>query len=79
MADPEHVYRAWSAAFEGMHHYGRSFALTMHPYTIGRPGRLDEMLELIQYTFPGVHAHEPPATLTRDQEAAVLDRGSAVL
>ncbi|MCY4579410.1 MAG: polysaccharide deacetylase [Chloroflexi bacterium] len=55
MADPEHVYRAWSAAFEGMHHYGRSFALTMHPYTIGRPGRLRMLERLIRYiqTFPG--------------------------
>ena len=25
------------------------------------------------------YMHEPPATLTRDQEAAVLDRGSAIL
>ena len=56
MADPEHVYRAWSTAFEGMHHYGRSFALTMHPYTIGRPSRLRMLERLIQYiqTFPGV-------------------------
>ncbi len=56
MADPEQVYRAWSAAFEGMHHYGRSFVLTMHPFTIGRPGRLRMLERLIQYiqTFPNV-------------------------
>ncbi len=56
MADPEQVYRVWSAAFEGMHHYGRSFALTMHPFTIGRPGRLRMLERLIQYiqTFPDV-------------------------
>ena len=56
MADPEQVYRAWSAAFEGMHHYGRSFVLTMHPFTIGRPGRLRMLERLIRYiqTFPNV-------------------------
>ena len=56
MADPEQVYRAWSAAFEGMHHYGRSFVLTMHPFTIGRPGRLRMLERLIRYiqTFPDV-------------------------
>ncbi len=56
MADPEHVYRVWSAAFDGMYHYGRSFVLTMHPYTIGRPGRLLMLERLIQYIqgFPGV-------------------------
>ena len=56
MADPEQVYRAWSAAFEGMHHYGRSFVLTMHPFTIGRPGRLRMLECLIRYiqTFPDV-------------------------
>ena len=55
-ADPQQVYRVWSAAFEGMYHYGRSFMLTMHPYTIGRPGRLRMLERLIQYiqTFGGV-------------------------
>ena len=56
MASPEHVYQVWSAAFEGMYHYGRSFVLTMHPSVIGRPGRLRMLERLIQYIqgFPGV-------------------------
>ena len=56
MASPEHVYQVWSAAFEGMHHYGRSFVLTMHPFIIGRPGRLLMLERLIHYIrdFPGV-------------------------
>lgn len=49
MADPEQVYRVWSAAFDGMRHYGRSFVLTMHPFTIGRPGRLRMLERLIKY------------------------------
>ena len=56
MASPEHVYQVWSAGFEGMYHYGRSFVLTMHPYVIGRPGRLRMLERLIRYIqeFPGV-------------------------
>ena len=49
MASPEHVYQVWSAAFEGAYHYGRSFVLTMHPYVIGRPGRLRMLERLIGY------------------------------
>ena len=56
MASPEHVYQVWSAAFEGMYHYGRSFVLTMHPHVIGRPGRLRMLERLIRHIreFPGV-------------------------
>ena len=56
IASPEHVYQVWSAAFEGAYHYNRSFVLTMHPYVIGRPGRLRMLERLIQYIreFPGV-------------------------
>ena len=55
-ASPEHVYQVWSAGFEGMYHYGRSFVLTMHPWVIGRPGRLRMLERLILYMreFPGV-------------------------
>ena len=55
-ASPEQVHQVWSAAFEGMHHYGRSFVLTMHPFVIGRPGRLRMLERLIRYMleFPGV-------------------------
>ena len=55
-ASPEHVYQVWSAAFEGAHHYGRSFVLTVHPWIIGRPGRLRMLERLIDHIrgFPGV-------------------------
>ena len=48
-ASPEQVYQVWSAAFEGAHHYGRSFLLTMHPHCIGRPGRIRMLERLIEY------------------------------
>ena len=56
MASPQQVYEAWSSAFEGAYHYGRSFILTMHPYIIGRPGRLLMLERLIEHikTFPNV-------------------------
>ena len=78
MASPEHVYRVWSAAFEGAHHYGRSFVLTMHPFVIGRPGRLRMLERLINHIqeFPDVEfmravdvaeifAKQPDATQSR--------------
>ena len=56
MASPEHVYQVWTAAFEGAYHYGLMFTLTMHPYIIGRPGRLRMLQRLIEFirSFPGV-------------------------
>ena len=56
MASPQQVYDVWSAGFEGVYHYGRSFMLTMHPYVSGRPGRLRMVERLIQYIagFPSV-------------------------
>ena len=56
MASPSHVYDVWSSGFEGAYHYGRAFILTMHPYVIGRPGRLRMLERLIGYIneFPGV-------------------------
>ncbi len=55
-ASPDAVYSAWAAAFEGMWYYGRMFMLTMHPYTIGRPGRLRMLERLIRHIrgFDGV-------------------------
>ena len=48
MATPEHVYSVWTSAFEGAYHYGRSLVLMMHPYVIGRPGRLRMLARLIR-------------------------------
>ena len=56
MASPEHVYQVWFAGFEGMYHYGRAFILTMHPFVIGRPGRMRMLERLLRRIreFPGV-------------------------
>ena len=56
MASPSHVYDVWSSGFEGAYYYGRAFILTMHPYVIGRPGRLRMLERLIRYIreFPAV-------------------------
>jgi len=55
-ASPEHVFQIWSSAFEGAYHYGGCFPLTMHPHTIGRPGRIRMLRRLIEYImeFEGV-------------------------
>lgn len=50
-AAPEHVYAAWRDAFDELYSRGGVFTLTMHPYIIGRPGRLrmlDRLLDHIQ-------------------------------
>ncbi len=56
MASPEHVYQVWSSGFEGAYEYGRAFVLTMHPWIIGRPGRIRMLERLIRHmrSFPGV-------------------------
>ena len=56
MATPEHVRSTWSSAFEGAYHYGRSLVLMMHPYVMGRPGRLRMLAGLIREmkSYPGV-------------------------
>ena len=56
MASPGQVYDVWSRGFEAVYEYGRAFILTMHPYIIGRPGRLRMLEQLIEHIkgFPGV-------------------------
>ncbi len=56
MRSPLEVYENWSAEFQGLYRYGRSFVLTMHPQYIGRPGRLLMLERLIDYirSFPNV-------------------------
>jgi peptidoglycan/xylan/chitin deacetylase (PgdA/CDA1 family) len=48
-ASPRHVFEIWSAAFEGLYNYRRSFVLTMHPWIIGRPGRLEMLRQLVEH------------------------------
>lgn len=56
MRNPDEVFGAWSAEFEGLYQYGRAFNLTMHPQYIGRPGRLLMLERLINHirAFPNV-------------------------
>ena len=56
LESPDRVYQSWKAEFDGLYRYGRSFHLTMHPYVIGRPGRLLMLERLISYirTLPNV-------------------------
>ena len=56
MKSPNEIYEIWSAEFEGLYRYGRSFNLTMHPQYIGRPGRLLMLERLIGYirSYPNV-------------------------
>ena len=48
-ASPEHVESTWRDAFNEIHQRGGVFTLTMHPYIIGRPGRLAMVERLIAY------------------------------
>ena len=48
-ASPSQVFEIWSAAFEELYQYRRSYILTMHPWIIGRPGRLQMLAKLIDY------------------------------
>ena len=43
-ASPGHVYNIWAPAFDELYERGRAFTLTMHPWIIGRAGRV-KMLE----------------------------------
>ena len=52
-AAPEQVESTWRDAFDELYRRGGVFTLTMHPYIIGRPGRVS-MLE----TVDRVHAVE---------------------
>ncbi|MDP6550077.1 MAG: polysaccharide deacetylase [Dehalococcoidia bacterium] len=70
MRNPDEVYAAWAAEFEGLYRYGRAFNLTMHPQYIGRPGRLLMLERLID------HIHRfPNVEFMRCQDLAALWAG----
>ena len=56
MATQDHLYQVWSTAFDAAYHYRLSLVPVMHPYVIGRPGRLRTLERLIKYmkSLPGV-------------------------
>lgn len=55
-AAPEQVESTWRDAFDELYRRGGVFTLTMHPYIIGRPGRVSMLERLIGYmqSKPGV-------------------------
>ncbi len=48
-AAPEQVESTWRDAFDEIRRRGGVFTLTMHPYIIGRPGRVAMLERLIRY------------------------------
>ena len=56
MASPDHVFNVFASAFEDQYERGGLFALTLHPYISGRPGRLTVVERLIKHIqgFAGV-------------------------
>ncbi|MEE8421737.1 MAG: polysaccharide deacetylase [Dehalococcoidia bacterium] len=58
-ASPAQVYETWSAAFDELYDRGRAFVLTVHPWIIGRAGRLAMLERLI------THIQEQPDVIFR--------------
>jgi peptidoglycan/xylan/chitin deacetylase (PgdA/CDA1 family) len=56
MASPRALIDEWIGAFEELYERGRAFTLTMHPWVIGRAGRLRELDRLLTHIegFDGV-------------------------
>jgi peptidoglycan/xylan/chitin deacetylase (PgdA/CDA1 family) len=74
-ANPQQVLDTWTAAFDEVRARGQPFVLTMHPYLIGRPGRLAMLERLIAHIRRG-----GPARFTRcaDHALAFRQQGTAV-
>lgn len=68
MAAPDHVYAAWRDAFDELYSRGGVFTLTMHPYIIGRPGRLRMLDRLLDH----IQRHPNTAFHRADQLAAAF-------
>ena len=49
MASPRALIDDWIGAFEELYERGRAFTLTMHPWVIGRAGRLRELDRLLTH------------------------------
>lgn len=49
ISSPEKVFEVWSSEFDGMHKAGSLVALTLHPFVIGRPGRMLLLERFIRY------------------------------
>ena len=48
IAEPDRVIRLWEGEFRGMYRENGCFVLTMHPFIIGRGGRIDGLERLIR-------------------------------
>lgn len=56
IADPDTVFRLWSAEFDGYYRSGGCYVLTLHPFISGRWAYMAVVERLIRYIrgFPGV-------------------------
>ena len=77
MASPSQVYETWRAAFDEIYARGRAFVLTMHPWIIGRAGRLNMLEQLIEHIRqqPGVEFARAIDVATTFAETAQVKRG----
>ncbi|MPZ98947.1 MAG: polysaccharide deacetylase family protein [Dehalococcoidia bacterium] len=72
MSTPEDMYVTWLGAFEELYARGRAFTLTMHPWVIGRAGRL-RMLERLIRTIRGYPRVEWARTVDVARDFAVRE------
>ena len=49
MASPQQVFDTWRSAFDELYERGRAFTLTVHPWIVGRAGRLAMLERLIEH------------------------------
>jgi len=48
---PSRALAVWREELEGMRRHGCLFVLTMHPFLIGRPGRVEALRALVEYAL----------------------------
>ncbi len=77
MASPSQVYETWRAAFDEIYARGRAFVLTMHPWIIGRAGRLNMLERLIEHIRqqPGVEFARAIDVATAFSKTQQIKRG----
>lgn len=56
MVPANHVFEVWASEFDGMYEFGCPYILTMHPWIMGRPARVQMLERLIRHirSRPGV-------------------------
>ena len=74
ISNPQNVYESWKYAFDGLYKYERAFILTMHPWIIGRAGRLTILDNLIQH----IKSHSGTEFLTAAGLARLFENSNSV-